>query len=71
MSNIVGLQKPRLCETAALGPSYLNELCLVVAVSVPVDALSQQSVKLLQPLHLRSLCLIHDCVQETLQKTEK
>lgn len=47
--------------------SDLNELCLVVAVPVSVDTLSQQGVKLLQRLHLGALCFGHSPVQKSLK----
>lgn len=51
--------------------SDLDELRLVVAVPVSVDALSQQSVKLLQRLHLHAVRLSHGAVQKQLKNTRE
>lgn len=46
---------------------YLKELLLVAVVAVSVDALSQESVKLLQRLHLEALRSIHGPLEDVLK----
>lgn len=56
---------------AAAWRSYLDELCLVVTVPVSVDALSQQSVELLQRRHVGAFRLSHGSAEEVLTNTRK
>lgn len=51
--------------------TYLDELRLVVDVPVSVDALGQQSVELLQRLHLGAVSFSHSSSEEILRNTQR